>query len=175
MTKAIVIRTHGGPEVLKVENVAVGEPGPGELRIRQSAIGVNFRDCYVRSGLYKTLVLPGIPGIEGAGVVEAVGPGVTGFAPGDRIGYVTASYGSYAEVRLLPATLAVMTRHFTPGWGAPAASCHCPTGSYGKPPVLTSAGPPPASPARCTFREDVARGLWCRLHARRSMSSRSRT
>jgi NADPH2:quinone reductase len=107
MTKAIVIRAHGGPEVLQIENVSVGEPGPGELRVRQTAIGVNFHDCYVRSGLYKTLVLPGIPGIEGAGVVEAVGPGVTGFAPSDRIGYVTASYGSYAETRLLPATLAV--------------------------------------------------------------------
>jgi len=107
MTKAIVIRAYGGPEALQIENVAVGEPGPGELRVRQTAIGVNFHDCYVRSGLYKTLVLPGIPGIEGAGVVEAVGPGVTGFAPGDRVGYVTASYGSYAETRLLPAARAV--------------------------------------------------------------------
>jgi NADPH:quinone reductase len=107
MPKAIVIRAHGGPEVLKIADVAVGEPGPGELRVRQSAIGVNFHDCYVRSGLYKTLVLPGIPGIEGAGVIEALGPGVTGFAPGDRIGYVTASYGGYAETRLLPAALAV--------------------------------------------------------------------
>lgn len=62
MTKAIVIRTHGGPEVLQIENVAVGEPGPGELLVHQTAIGVNFHDCYVRSGLYKTLVLPGIPG-----------------------------------------------------------------------------------------------------------------
>jgi NADPH2:quinone reductase len=107
MTKAIVIRTHGGPGVLQIEDVAVGEPAAGELRVRQTAIGVNFHDCYVRSGLYKTLVLPGIPGIEGAGVVEAVGLGVTSFAPGDRIGYVTASYGGYAESRLLPAALAV--------------------------------------------------------------------
>lgn len=107
MTKAIIIRAHGGPEVLQIENVPVGEPGPGELRVRQTAIGVNFHDCYVRSGLYKTLVLPGIPGIEGAGVVEAVGPGVTGFASGDRIGYVAARYGSYAKARLLPAALAV--------------------------------------------------------------------
>jgi NADPH:quinone reductase len=107
MTKAIVIRAHGGPEVLQIENVAVGEPGPGELRVHQNAIGVNFHDCYVRSGLYKTLVLPGTPGIEGAGVVEEVGSGVTGFAPGDRIAYVTASYGGYAEARLLPAAQAV--------------------------------------------------------------------
>src|SRR6185437_2643574 len=101
MTKAIVIRAHGGAEVLQIENVAVSEPGPGELRVRQTAIGVNFHDCYVRSGLYNTLALPGIPGIEAAGVVEAVGPGVTSFVAGDRIGYVTANYGGYAEVRLL--------------------------------------------------------------------------
>lgn len=72
MTKAIVITAYGGPEVLKIEDVAVGEPGTGELRVRQTAIGVNFHDCYVRSGLYTALVLPGIPGIEGAGVVEAI-------------------------------------------------------------------------------------------------------
>ena len=107
MTKAIVIRAYGGPEALQIENVAVGEPGAGELRVRQTAIGVNFHDCYVRSGLYKTLVLPGVPGIEGAGIVEAVGRGVTSFARGDRIGYVTSSYGGYAEARLLPAALAV--------------------------------------------------------------------
>src|SRR5437879_3523956 len=107
MTKAIVIRAHGGPEVLQIEDIAVGQPAAGELRVRQTAIGVNFHDCYVRSGLYKTLVLPGIPGVEGAGVVEAVGPGVTSFATGDRIGYVTANYGGYAQARLLPAALAV--------------------------------------------------------------------
>jgi len=107
MTKAIIIRAHGGPEVLQIEDVDVGEPGPGELRVRQTAIGVNFHDCYVRSGFYKTLTLPGVPGIEGAGVVEAVGEGVTSFARGDRIGYVTASYGGYAEARLLPAARAV--------------------------------------------------------------------
>src|SRR3954468_17022017 len=101
MTKAIVIRAHGGPEVLRIEDVSVGEPGPGELRVRQTAIGVNFHDCYVRSGLYRTLALPGVPGIEGAGVIEAVGPDVTGFAAGDRIGYVTAGYGGYASHRLL--------------------------------------------------------------------------
>jgi len=107
MTRAIVIRARGGPEVLRIESVAVGAPGPGELRIRQTAIGVNFHDCYVRSGLYKTLVLPGIPGIEAAGVVEAAGPEVINFAPGDRIGYVTASYGGYAQARLLPAARAI--------------------------------------------------------------------
>ena len=107
MPTAILLREHGGPEVLRPETVEVGEPGPGELRLRQTAIGVNFHDCYVRSGLYKTLALPGIPGIEGAGVVEAVGEGVAGFAPGDRVAYMTNRYGGYASHRLLPAALAL--------------------------------------------------------------------
>lgn len=107
MAEAIILREHGGPEVLRPEAIEVGAPGPGELRIRQTAIGVNFHDCYVRSGLYRTLALPGVPGIEAAGVIEAVGDGVTGFAAGDRIGYVTAGYGGYASHRLLPAALAL--------------------------------------------------------------------
>ena len=107
MAEAIILREHGGPEVLRPEAIEVGAPGPGELRIRQTAIGVNFHDCYVRSGLYRTLALPGIPGIEAAGVVEAIGDGVTGFAAGDRIGTITAGYGGYASHRLLPAALAL--------------------------------------------------------------------
>ncbi|MFZ4407438.1 MAG: quinone oxidoreductase family protein [Paracraurococcus sp.] len=107
MAEAIILREHGGPEVLRPEAIEVGAPGPGELRIRQTAIGVNFHDCYVRSGLYRTLALPGVLGIEAAGVIEAVGDGVTGFAAGDRIGYVTAGYGGYASHRLLPAALAL--------------------------------------------------------------------
>jgi NADPH2:quinone reductase len=75
MAQAIVLRDPGDASVLRMENVPVGAPGPGELRVRQTAIGVNFHDIYVRSGLYKTLPLPGIPGIEAAGVVEAVGMG----------------------------------------------------------------------------------------------------
>lgn len=107
MPQAIMLREHGGPEVLRPEEIAVGDPGPGEIRLRQTAIGVNFHDCYVRSGLYRTLPLPGIPGIEGAGVVEAVGPDVTGLAPGDRVAYMTNGYGCYASHRLLPAALAL--------------------------------------------------------------------
>lgn len=107
MAEAIVLREHGGPEVLRLEPVEVGPPGPGALRLRQTAVGVNFHDVYVRSGLYRTLALPGIPGIEAAGVVEAVGPGVGGFAPGDRVGYITSAYGAYASERLLPAELAL--------------------------------------------------------------------
>ena len=107
MPTAIMLREHGGPEVLRAEEVAVGRPGPGELRLQQTAIGVNFHDCYVRSGLYRTLALPGVPGIEAAGVVEAVGPGVADFVAGDRVAYVDPGYGAYASARLLPARLAV--------------------------------------------------------------------
>ena len=107
MAQAIVLREHGGSAVLQAAAVAVGAPGVGELRVRQIAIGVNFHDVYVRSGLYKTLALPGIPGIEAAGEVDAVGPGVEGFAVGDRIGYVSAQYGAYASERLLRADLAL--------------------------------------------------------------------
>ncbi|MBX9698702.1 MAG: quinone oxidoreductase [Acetobacteraceae bacterium] len=107
MPQAIMLREHGGPEVLRLESVEVGAPGPGEIRLRHTAIGVNFHDCYVRSGLYRTLALPGIPGIEGAGVVEAVGPDVAGLRPGDRVAYMTSGYGCYASHRLLPAALAL--------------------------------------------------------------------
>ena len=107
MSRAIVLRESGGPEKLRFEPVAVGEPGPGDLLIRHRAIGVNFHDTYVRSGLYKTLTLPGIPGLEAAAVVERVGSNVTGFAPGDRVSYIDASYGAYSEQRILPARLAI--------------------------------------------------------------------
>jgi NADPH2:quinone reductase len=107
MATAIVLREHGGPEALGIEAVEIGRPGAGELRVRQTAIGVNFHDCYVRSGLYRTLALPGVPGIEAAGVVEEVGPEVSGFAAGDRIAYVTGQYGAYASERLMPAAWAL--------------------------------------------------------------------
>ena len=107
MTHAIMLREYGGPEALRYEEVEVGEPGPGEIRLRQTAIGVNFHDCYVRSGLYQTLPLPGIPGIEAVGVVEATGAGVEGLAVGDRLGYLTNTYGAYASARILPASLAL--------------------------------------------------------------------
>jgi NADPH2:quinone reductase len=107
MARAIRIHRHGGPEVLQAEEAAVGAPGPGELRLRQTFVGVNFHDVYVRTGSYRTLALPGIPGIEGVGVVEQVGAEVTNFRPGDRVGYVTRAYGCYASERLLPAQIAV--------------------------------------------------------------------
>ncbi|NTB96046.1 quinone oxidoreductase [Agrobacterium tumefaciens] len=107
MEAGVIIRKHGGPEVLEVERLHLAHPGAGELRLRQTFIGVNFHDIYVRSGLYKTLDLPGIPGIEGAGLVEEIGPDVFGFSVGDRVAYVTNTYGCYASSRLLPARLAV--------------------------------------------------------------------
>jgi NADPH2:quinone reductase len=101
-TQAILLRETGGPEQLRLENVAVGDPGPGQLLIRHTAIAVNYHDTYVRSGLYNTLALPGIPGLEAAGVVEQVGAGVTQFRPGERICYVAREYGGYSRLRLLP-------------------------------------------------------------------------
>ena len=105
MTRAFVVREHGGPEQLRLENVEIGDPGPGQLKIRNRAIGLNFIDVYQRTGLYK-LPMPFTPGSEGAGDVVAVGAGVTGFAVGDRIAY-TGPVGAYAEERLLPADKAV--------------------------------------------------------------------
>jgi len=101
MSRAFVVREFGGPEVLKLEQREVGAPGPGELRVRHRAIGLNYSDVYNRTGLYK-LPLPFVPGGEAAGEVTAVGDGVTDFKPGDRIGYIGPP-GAYADERLLPA------------------------------------------------------------------------
>jgi NADPH2:quinone reductase len=102
MTHAIRIHEHGGPEVMKWEAVDVGAPGPGELRIKHTAVGLNYIDTYHRTGLYK-IPLPSVIGREGAGVVEAVGANVSEFKPGDRVAYASSPIGSYAEVRLMPA------------------------------------------------------------------------
>ncbi|HWE18804.1 MAG TPA: quinone oxidoreductase [Hyphomicrobiaceae bacterium] len=101
MVHAIRVHQTGGPEVLTWDSVDVGDPGPGQVRLKQHAIGVNYIDTYQRSGLYK-LPLPFIPGNEGAGEVVAVGPGVTEFKAGDRGAYAGA-VGGYAEERLMPA------------------------------------------------------------------------
>lgn len=106
-TDAIVIRAYGGPEALAVDSVPLAAPGKGQILVRQHAAGVNFHDVYVRSGEYRTLGLPGIPGLEGAGTVEAVGEGVSDFAPGDRVVYMDRAYGGYARERVLDAALAV--------------------------------------------------------------------
>jgi len=101
MSRAIVVRELGGPEVLKLEDRAVAAPGPGEVKVRHEAIGLNFADTYNRTGLYK-VDLPFVPGSEAAGTVEAVGEGVSDFKPGDRVGYA-GPLGAYAEERLVPA------------------------------------------------------------------------
>jgi NADPH2:quinone reductase len=95
MTKAIRIDQFGGPEVLKLVDVDVGEPGPGEVRVAHRACGVNFIDIYQRTGLYQN-PLPLILGGEAAGVVEAVGPEVTHLAVGDRVAYAAPKPGSYS-------------------------------------------------------------------------------
>jgi len=97
-----VIRVHevGGPEVMRYEEIEVGAPGPGQALIRQTAVGLNFIDVYFRSGLYPSPALPFTPGLEGAGVVEAVGEGVSDLAVGQRVAYASPPIGAYAEVRL---------------------------------------------------------------------------
>ncbi len=103
MSHAIVVHEHGGPEVLRWEPKDAGEPGPGEVRLRHTAVGLNYIDVYYRTGLYKGPTLPFVPGMEAAGVVEAVGPGVADLAPGDRVAYASQPLGAYAEARLMPA------------------------------------------------------------------------
>jgi NADPH2:quinone reductase len=107
MVKAIRIHEIGGPEVLRFEDVKLPEPGPGQARVRHTAIGVNFIDTYHRTGLYK-LPLPSGLGVEAAGVVEAVGPGVTSARPGDRVAYVSRPPGAYAEAAIVPADRLVL-------------------------------------------------------------------
>ena len=102
MPHAIRFHATGGPEVLRWEEVAVGEPGPGEARVRHAAIGVNYIETYHRSGLYK-LPLPSGLGTEAAGTVEAVGAGVDWVKPGDRVAYCIGPLGAYSESRVLPA------------------------------------------------------------------------
>ena len=102
MTHAIRIHAQGGPEVLRYEEVAVGAPGPGEARVRHTAIGVNYIDTYHRSGQYKVALPSGI-GLEGAGIVEAVGAGVDAVAPGDRVAYCNCPLGAYSDARVMPA------------------------------------------------------------------------
>lgn len=103
MSKAIRIHQTGGPEVLQWDDVSIAEPGPGEVRLKQTAVGLNFIDVYHRTGLYPLGELPATPGMEGAGLVEAIGPDVTEVAIGDRVAYAGQPPGAYAEERLIPA------------------------------------------------------------------------
>mgnify|MGYP006268615709 CR=1 FL=1 len=102
MSRAIQITAFGGPEQMQVVDLPVGEPGPGEIRIRHHASGLNYIDVYQRTGLYAN-PLPLTLGMEGAGVVEAVGEGVRHLAPGDRAAYASNPPGSYSELRVMPA------------------------------------------------------------------------
>ena len=106
MTKAIRLHQTGGPEVLALEHVEVGEPGPGQARVRHTYIAVNFIDIYFRTGRYP-LALPNGLGSDAVGVVEAVGEGVTEVRPGDRVGYLLGPQGAYADVRLMPAEVLI--------------------------------------------------------------------
>ncbi|HVA12928.1 MAG TPA: quinone oxidoreductase [Stellaceae bacterium] len=102
MVHAIRIHKAGGPDVLSWDEISLGQPGPGEARIRQTAVGLNFIDVYGRTGVYP-VPFPAILGGEGAGVVEELGAGVTDLQPGDRVAYGNAPMGSYTEARLIPA------------------------------------------------------------------------
>ena len=102
MTKAIRFHATGGPEVLRLEEVEIGEPGPGEVRIRNAAIAVNYRDILVRRGTHR-VALPSGLGLESAGVIEAIGAQVSGLAIGQRVACVAGPDGAYAQARLAPA------------------------------------------------------------------------
>jgi NADPH2:quinone reductase len=106
MSKAIRFYEIGGPEVLKLETVEVGEPGPGQARVRHSYVAVNFIDIYFRTGQYP-LQLPNGIGSDAVGVVEAVGPGVIDIRVGDRVGYLIGPQGAYADVRIMPADVLI--------------------------------------------------------------------
>ncbi|HSA82864.1 MAG TPA: quinone oxidoreductase [Geminicoccaceae bacterium] len=103
MTGVVRVHQTGGPEVLRFEQVEIGAPGPGQALIRQTVVGLNFIDVYFRSGLYPPPSLPFVPGLEGAGVVEAVGDGVTEVEVGQRVAYAAPPIGAYAERRLMAA------------------------------------------------------------------------
>ncbi len=104
---AIVMRSHGGPEVLALETWSAPAPGPGEVRLRQGAVGVNYIDVYARRGLYPLVSPPGVPGVEAAGIVESVGTGVHEVLPGDRVAYAALPAGAYAGVRTIAASSVV--------------------------------------------------------------------
>ncbi len=106
MPQAIRLYETGGPEVLKFEHVEVGDPGPGQARVRHSYIAVNFIDIYHRTGYYP-LALPGGLGSDAVGVVEAVGPDVTDVRVGDRVGYLMGPQGAYSDVRVMPADVLI--------------------------------------------------------------------
>jgi hypothetical protein len=106
--QAIVLQRHGGPDELRPQRIEAPPPGPGEVRLRQTAIGLNYIDIYVRTGLYPLLTPPGVPGMEAAGTVVDVGPGVVELMPGDHVAYACPPVGAYAEIRTMKADQLVM-------------------------------------------------------------------
>src|SRR5215471_18224100 len=102
MSKAFRFHQHGGAELLRFQDVDVPAPGPGEVRMRNAAVAVNYRDVLMRKGIHAVKSLPSRIGLESAGVIEAVGPDVTGFAVGDRVAYAGMPEGSYAQFRVVP-------------------------------------------------------------------------
>ncbi len=108
MVRAVRVHRFGGPEVLSLDEVGAGAPGAGEVRVRQTAIGLNYIDTYHRSGLYP-LTLPTVIGMEAAGVIEKVGTDVAELSDGDRACYGAGPVGAYAEARLMPAAKLVRT------------------------------------------------------------------
>jgi NADPH2:quinone reductase len=121
MVTVVQVERFGGPEVLQLVDVALTSPGPGEVQVRQTAVGVNFVDIYCRSGLYPMPTFPASLGVEAAGTIEAVGEGVIGLVPGDRVGYGGLPVGSYAEARNLPATRLLKLPEMIPSRLAAAA------------------------------------------------------
>jgi len=103
VSKAFRFHRHGGPELLELADIEVGEPGTGEVRMRNTAVAVNYRDVLMRRGVHAVKSLPSRIGLESAGVIEAIGPGVTDFNVGDRVAFAGMPEGSYAELRIVPA------------------------------------------------------------------------
>ena len=112
MAKAVVLREYGKSSVLQLEDIVIEKPDTNELLIKQTAIGVHFHDIYVRSGLYKTLELLGILGLEAVGIIEEIGAGIDDFKKGDKVGYITKNYGAYSSHRILDKNLAVKIPDF---------------------------------------------------------------
>ena len=106
MSKAFRFHATGGPDVLRFEDVEVGEPGPGQVRMRNRAVAVNYRDVLQRSGIHAVKSFPAPIGLESAGVIEAIGPDVSGFRIGERVAYASAPEGAYAEERIVAAARA---------------------------------------------------------------------
>ena len=107
MVRAIRIHKPGGADALRFDEIQVGDPGPGQVRLKQTAIGLNYIDVYHRTGLYPVPTLPTVIGLEAAGVVEAIGPGVGGLKTGDRVAYGAGPLGAYAQARLIDAAKVV--------------------------------------------------------------------